>query len=117
MLYLGHDIGEGCMSVPQARVSAIAEYPLPNTKRQLRAFLGTIGYYREFVQGFAEHSTKLSPSVSLTDFNSMMSSWCIVLASYMTTLMDLVECIMRRERMIFPNQLLRMVLDFISFPR
>ena len=51
--YLGHLVGVGYVSVPEARVRAIKEYRRPVTRRDLRAFLGTVGYYRRFIPGFA----------------------------------------------------------------
>ncbi len=46
--FLGHVIGRGQISVPEARVQALKEYRKPWSRRYLRAFLGTIGYYRKF---------------------------------------------------------------------
>ena len=51
--YLGHMVGVGYVLVPEARVREIKEYRRPVTKRDLRVFLGTVGYYRRFVPGFA----------------------------------------------------------------
>ncbi len=50
--FLGHLIGDSMISVPAARVGAIKNHPLPKTRRQLRAFLGLVGYYRRFIGGF-----------------------------------------------------------------
>ncbi len=50
--FLGHQIGGGTISVPAARVRVIKEHPRPKTRRQLRAFLGLVGYYRRFIAGF-----------------------------------------------------------------
>ncbi len=66
MSYLGHQVGSGKLGIPEARVSAMRAYERPNTKRQLRAFLGSIGYYREFIPGFAKHSCLLTPATALT---------------------------------------------------
>ncbi len=66
MLYLGHQIGGAMLSVPAARVEAMRSYQRPITKRQLQAFLGAIGYYRDFIPSFAVRSCRLSPSTSLT---------------------------------------------------
>ena len=62
--YLGHQIGGGEMAVPEHRATAMAEFVLPRTKRQLRAFLGSASYYRKFVSHFADHSSLLTPSTS-----------------------------------------------------
>ncbi len=59
--YLGHLIGEGVVSVPNDRVTALAEWPKPITKRQLKRFLGTVGFYRKFVQDFAASAALLTP--------------------------------------------------------
>ncbi len=66
MSSLGHQVGCGKVAVPEARVSAMREYGRPITKKQLRSFLGSVGYYRSFVDGFAALSVKLTPSVSLS---------------------------------------------------
>ncbi len=44
MSYLGHQVGCGKVAVPEARVSAMREYGRPITKKQLRFFLGSVGY-------------------------------------------------------------------------
>ncbi len=41
-------MGSGSVYVPDNRVEAFRHYGLPTTKKQLRTFLGTIGYYRRF---------------------------------------------------------------------
>ncbi len=65
MKYLGHQIGCGRVAVPELRVRAMREFKRPTTKRQLRSFLGSISYYRQFVDGFARLSSLLTPAVSL----------------------------------------------------
>ncbi len=64
LTFLGHEIGDGVVRVPEARVREIEEHPLPRTRRQLCAFLGLIGYYRRFVSGFHEWSSVLTPYTS-----------------------------------------------------
>ena len=50
--------------MPEHRVSAMKEYRQPRSKRDMRAFLGSAGYYRRFVPGFAKMSCLLSPATS-----------------------------------------------------
>ena len=66
MTYLGHLVGCGRLAVPESRVMAMRKYGKPRTKKQLRAFLGSVGYYRQFVKGFASMSSKLTPATSLS---------------------------------------------------
>ena len=47
--------------MPAHRAAAMAEYKQPQTKKQLRSFLGAASYYRQFVQGYARLSSVLSP--------------------------------------------------------
>ncbi len=59
--FLGHQVGGGTISVPAARVRAIRDHPRPKTRRQLRAFLGLVGYCRCFIAGFHRWSSILTP--------------------------------------------------------
>ncbi len=62
--YLGHKIGNGQLAVPDHRITAMANYIMPKSKKDMRAFLGSLGYYRRFIPDFAKHSSILSPSTS-----------------------------------------------------
>ncbi len=53
------------VAVPELRIKAMSEFLLPRTKKQLRSFLGSMSYYRKFVDGYAKLSSTLSPAVSL----------------------------------------------------
>ena len=71
--YLGHLIGMGELAVPAHRATAMAEYIRPKTKSQLRAFLGSVGYYRKFIFEFAKMSSKLIPATS--KFSPSVVNW------------------------------------------
>ena len=62
--YLGHLIGNGELAVPRHRATAMAEFLVPKTKRQLRSFLGAASYYRRFILNFARYSSLLTPDTS-----------------------------------------------------
>ena len=71
--FLGHQVGGGVISVPAARVRAIKDHPLPKTRKQLRAFLGMVGYYRRFIAGYHCWSAVLTPHTSSLSAGSV--SW------------------------------------------
>ena len=62
--YLGHLIGEGQVAVPRHRATAMEEFRKPETKKQLRSFLGAMSYYRRFIKNFANYSGILSPAIA-----------------------------------------------------
>lgn len=52
--YLGHVISAQGIHPDPEKISALTEWPLPKTVRDLRAFLGFAGYYRRFVEGYSQ---------------------------------------------------------------
>jgi phospholipid-translocating ATPase len=62
-VYLGHKIGNGEVKLDQEKISAVVNYPVPRTKKQVRGFLGLTGYYRKFIQNYA---AKAAPLTDLT---------------------------------------------------
>ena len=57
---LGH-VASGCRLEPHAdKLEAIVRAPPPETKRQVRSFLGLIGFYRKFVPNFSAIASPLS---------------------------------------------------------
>ena len=51
------------MQPQEDKVAAIREWPQPQTKKQVRSFLGLVGYYQRFIPGYA---TLASPLNDLT---------------------------------------------------
>lgn len=54
MVFLGHRLGGGAIHPVESTIAKIAKAPRPDTKRQLRSFLGLAGYYRNFIPHYAE---------------------------------------------------------------
>ena len=53
VLYLGHVIGNGCVAPAEAKVNCIVDYPVPVNVKQLRRFLGIVGFFRNFCPNFS----------------------------------------------------------------
>ena len=51
--FLGHTISADGIHMQDSKVKAIVDYPSPKNVKALRRFLGIIGYYRAFVEGYA----------------------------------------------------------------
>lgn len=62
--YLGKRVGQGQVRPVEAKVSAIVNFPTPTTKRELRRFLGMVGYYRGFCRNFASVVAPLTDLLS-----------------------------------------------------
>ena len=57
--FLGHVISEDGISVQESKIDAIKDWPPCRTLTELRAFLGTSGYYRRFVKDFSSIAAPL----------------------------------------------------------
>ena len=62
--FLGHRVSADGIEPHPQKISAVTDWPTPETLRELRAFLGLCGYYRRFVDHF---SSVTSPLYSLTE--------------------------------------------------
>jgi hypothetical protein len=58
--YLGHYISENGIEMDPKKIEAVKNWPDITTVKQLRGFLGLIGYYRCFIQGFAQVALALT---------------------------------------------------------
>ena len=61
--FLGHDIGHGYCSPVGDKIQQIMEAEIPTTKKKVRSFLGSIGFYRSYIPNF---STIAEPLTNLT---------------------------------------------------
>ncbi|POS82904.1 hypothetical protein EPUL_005150, partial [Erysiphe pulchra] len=51
--FLGHVITPDGISPNPTKLKAVENYPIPRTVKEIKSFLGLIGYYRRFIQNFA----------------------------------------------------------------
>jgi hypothetical protein len=59
--FLGHIVDKQGIHVDPSKTSAYISWGTPKTTRDVRSFLGAVGYYRRFIPGFAEPTAKLTP--------------------------------------------------------
>jgi hypothetical protein len=52
--YLRNVIGSTGVRPDEKRVEAVKNYPVPETTRELKGFLGLAGYYRRFIPNFSK---------------------------------------------------------------
>ena len=58
--YLGHVVGNGQVKPDPEKLRAVEKYPVPETKKQVRGFLGLTGYYRRFIEDYVKIAAPLS---------------------------------------------------------
>ena len=57
--YLGHFVSKDGISPDPEKVSAVTNYPVPKSIKDVRAFLGLSGYYRKFIKNYAQIANPL----------------------------------------------------------
>ena len=57
---LGHIVGDQRLEPESNKVEVIRNAPVPETKKQVRSFLGLAGFYRKFIPNFSAISAPLS---------------------------------------------------------
>ena len=58
--YLGHIVGNGQVRPEIGKLTAVEDFPVPKTKKEVRTFLGLTGYYRKFVPCYASLAAPLT---------------------------------------------------------
>lgn len=58
--YLGHIISRDGIKPNPDKISAIQKYPIPKTPKEIKQFLGLLGYYRKFIPDFARITKPLT---------------------------------------------------------
>ena len=58
--YLGHVVGSGTVRPHPSKIESVQQFKIPETKQQVRAFLGLTGYYRQFIPDYAALTVPLT---------------------------------------------------------
>lgn len=83
--YLGHIVGHGTLRPDPEKVSAIVNFPVPSSVKQVRRFMGMCGYYGKFIENYSALSSSLTdlikkrgkfvfPPEALTSFEQLKSA-------------------------------------------
>ena len=57
---LGHRLGRGTVGLQDCNVEIVKDAPRPTTKKEIRSFLGLVGYYQPFIPNFTAIAAPLS---------------------------------------------------------
>ena len=52
--FLGHIVSQDGVACDPTKIKAVQEWRAPRTVKQVRAFVGTVGYYKRFIKDFAK---------------------------------------------------------------
>ena len=69
VIYLGHEIGYGKVAPKDSNVSAILNFSVPTSRREVRRFLGMSGYYRRFIKNYSDLTCPLTNLLKNTKFH------------------------------------------------
>ncbi|XP_031267000.1 uncharacterized protein LOC116125403 [Pistacia vera] len=58
--FLDHVISKDCVSVDPSKVEAVLEWQRPKIVKEVRSFMGLVGYYRKFVESFGKIARPLT---------------------------------------------------------
>ena len=67
---LGHRVLVKGIEVDRAKIEAIEKLPLPSSVKNVRSFLGHVGFYRRFIKDFSKIS---EPLCNLLDKDAMFN--------------------------------------------
>ena len=58
--FIGQQVEQGTMQPHAEKVAEILQAPIPKTKRQVRSFMGLVGYYRSYIPNFSALAAPLT---------------------------------------------------------
>jgi len=77
-IVLGHEIFKKGIEVDRAKIEVIAKLPMPKYVKDIRSFLGHVGFYQRFIKDFSKTARSLTnllaKDVSFTFDNEYVNS-------------------------------------------
>jgi hypothetical protein len=65
--FLGYVVSNGGIAVDPSKVKDILNWKPPTNVEEIRSFLGLVGYYRRFIEGFSKLA---KPMIALLEKNA-----------------------------------------------
>ncbi len=96
--FLGFHVGNGQLSIPEARVSHISSYIIPSTKSDLKSFLGLITFYSRFVPNLAHHTSVLNSHLRRTSPDTILCD-----DDYIDSFKFIISSIVTHSSLTIPN--------------
>ena len=75
MEFLGHQVGGDVITPSHDNLEKVRNTPRPTTKKQVRSFLGLVGYYRDHIPAFAEISAPLTDLLKKGKAEAQEQKW------------------------------------------
>jgi hypothetical protein len=79
--FLGHIITDGGIAVDPRKVQDVLNWSPPKNVPEIRSFLGLVGYYRRFIEGFSKIVKPLTTLLEKVKSLSGMTNVRLVLKS------------------------------------
>ena len=68
--FLGHELSEKGIMPQLSKITALTEYPVPQTVKEVRSFLGLAEYVgHRFINGYSEYTAHIWPAIKDDKFN------------------------------------------------
>lgn len=58
--FLGHTLTDKGLQPNDDKIAAVKKFPIPKTQKEIKSFLGLVGYYRKFIKNFADLTKPLT---------------------------------------------------------
>ena len=94
--YLGHLLATNGIKLQSEKIKAISEMKLPKNQKGVREFLGMVGYYRKFINRFAD-ATKPMTKLTRKGVNFEWTDECQIGFNYLKT------CLTEAPILKYPN--------------
>ena len=105
--FLGRRVGRDGITIPEAKIKSVLEWPVPTTKTELESFLGFINYHREFIPALAEKANVLYQLVKATPKGQHLC-WS---GEHQQSFEDLIGCMVTAPVLAYPDPTGIFILD------